>query len=300
MLLRPGDRGIRLTGLVAAILGFLSAVVYGASDFFGGLASRRMSALLVSFITFGVAVVAVGVGVLIERPLWSTDAVLLGAIAGVSGTIGQWAFFAALALGPMSIISPGVAAIYALIPAIVGIALGERLPPIGYVALVAVVIAAVMLAVTREPGNHRVTPRALLLGLIAGVGFGGYIVAIDATPAESGLVPLLVDLAVGIVLLGAVLMVRRLRSGPDEWAGLRDRRTLGLALAAGATLAAANIMLVIALHLGELSIVGVLNSLYPLGTVLLAMIVLRERLTWVQALGIALAISASAVLALVE
>jgi drug/metabolite transporter (DMT)-like permease len=193
-----------------------------------------------------------------------------------------------------------VAAIYALIPAIVGIALGERLPPIGYVALVAVVIAAVMLAVTREPDSHRVTPRALLLGLIAGVGFGGYIVAIDATPAESGLVPLLVDLAVGIVLLGAVLVVRRLRSGPDEWAGLRDRSTLGLALAAGATLAAANIMLVIALHLGELSIVGVLNSLYPLGTVLLAMIVLRERLTWVQALGIALAISASAVLALVE
>ena len=285
---------------MAAILGFLSAVIYGASDFLGGLASRRMSALLVSFVTFLVALVAVGVGVLIEQPVWSTQAVVAGVIAGVSGTIGQWAFFAALALGPMSVISPGVAAIYAIIPAVVGIAIGERLPAIGYFALVAVVVAAVMLAVTRETDHSRVSPRALLLGLVAGVGFGGYIVAIDSTPAESGLVPLLVDLTVGILLLGAILLVRRIRSGPAEFRGIREPNALALSLGAGATLAAANIMLVIALHLGELSIVGVLNSLYPLGTVLLAMLVLRERLTWVQWVGVALAISASAVLALVE
>ena len=285
---------------MAAILGFLSAVIYGASDFLGGLASRRMSALLVSFVTFLVALVAVGVGVLIEQPVWSTQAVVAGVIAGVSGTIGQWAFFAALALGPMSVISPGVAAIYAIIPAVVGIAIGERLPAIGYFALVAVVVAAVMLAVTRETDHSRVSPRALLLGLVAGVGFGGYIVAIDSTPAESGLVPLLVDLTVGILLLGAILLVRRIRSGPAEFRGIREPNALALSLGAGATLAAANIMLVIALHLGELSIVGVLNSLYPLGTVLLAMIVLRERLTWLQWVGVALAISASAVLALVE
>ena len=285
---------------MAAILGFLSALVYGASDFLGGLASRRMTALLVAFVTFVVALVAVGVAVLIEQPVWSTQPVVAGVIAGVSGSIGQWAFFAALALGPMSVISPGVAAIYALIPAVVGIALGERLPPIGYVALVAVVVAAVMLAVTRETNHSRVSPRALLLGLIAGVGFGGYLVAIDSTPPESGLVPLLVDLAVGVLLFGAILLVRRIRSGPTEFRGIRERNALVLSLGAGATLAAANIMLVIALHLGELSIVGVLNSLYPLGTVLLAMIVLRERLTWVQWAGVALAISASAVLALVE
>jgi drug/metabolite transporter (DMT)-like permease len=285
---------------VAAILGFLSAVVYGASDFLGGLASRRMSALLVSFVTFLVAVVAVGVGVLIEQPVWSTQPVVAGVIAGVSGTIGQWAFFAALALGPMSVISPGVAAIYALIPAVVGLALGERFPPIGYVALVAVIIAAVMLSVTRETDHSRVSPRALLLGLVAGVGFGGYIVAIDSTPAESGLIPLLTDLTVGILLLGAILLVRRVRSGPGEFRAIREPNALALSLGAGATLAAANIMLVIALHLGELSIVGVLNSLYPLGTVLLAMIVLRERLTWLQWLGVALAISASTVLAVVE
>jgi drug/metabolite transporter (DMT)-like permease len=285
---------------MAAILGFLSAVIYGASDFLGGLASRRMSALLVAFVTFVVALVAVSVAVLIEQPVWSMQPVVAGVIAGVSGSIGQWAFFAALALGPMSIISPGVAAIYALIPAVVGITLGERLPPIGYVALVVVIIAAVMLSVTRETDHSRVSPRALLLGLVAGIGFGGYIVAIDSTPAESGLVPLLVDLTVGILLFAAILLVRRIRSGPAEFRAIRQPNALALSLGAGATLAAANIMLVIALHLGELSIVGVLNSLYPLGTVLLAMIVLRERLTWLQWVGVALAISASSVLALVE
>lgn len=116
---------------MVAILGFISAVVYGASDFLGGLASRRMSALLASFIGFVVATVVTAVALLIEQPVWSTEAVVLGALAGVAGAIGTWALYACLAVGPMSILSPGVAAIYAVLPAIVGIVLGERFPRSG-------------------------------------------------------------------------------------------------------------------------------------------------------------------------
>ncbi|HEX7835037.1 MAG TPA: EamA/RhaT family transporter, partial [Pseudolysinimonas sp.] len=79
---------------MVAILGFVSAVVYGASDFLGGLASRRMSALLASFIGFLVATVVTVVALLIERPVWSTEAVVLGALAGVAGSIGTWALYA--------------------------------------------------------------------------------------------------------------------------------------------------------------------------------------------------------------
>lgn len=285
---------------MVAILGFVSAIVYGASDFLGGLASRRMSALLASFLGFLVAVIVSAVAVVIEQPVWSTDAVVLGAIAGVAGSVGTWALYACLAVGPMSVLSPGVAAIYAVLPAVVGILLGERFPPIGYAALVVVVIAGILLATTRESqGSARPSGRALAYAGTAGVAFAGYIIAIDATPAESGLVPLLVDLIAGGVLFAVALAIGRIRSGPAELAGLRDRRAVALALAAGALLVAGNIMLVVGLHLGALAVMGVLNSLYPLGTVLLAIAVLRERLTLLQGVGIVLALAGAVTLTIV-
>jgi drug/metabolite transporter (DMT)-like permease len=144
-----------------------------------------------------------------------------------------------------------------------------------------------------------VTPRAVLLGSIAGLGFAGYIIAIDRTPTDSGLAPLLVDLTVATLLYGSVLAVNRARRGSAELAGVRNRTGLVQAVFAGILLAAGNILLVIGLHLGELAVMGVLNALYPLGTVILAFFVLRERLSVLQAFGIVLALAASAVLALV-
>ncbi|CAN5434111.1 EamA family transporter [soil metagenome] len=286
---------------MVAILGFVSAVVYGASDFLGGLASRRMSALLASFIGFAVAAVVSAVAVLIERPVWSMDAVVLGAIAGIAGSIGTLALYACLAVGPMSVLSPGVAAIYAVLPAMVGIVLGERFPPIGYAALLVVVIAGILLAATPESGGAgRPSGRSLAYAGTAGVAFAVYIIAIHATPAESGLVPLLVDLLAGGLLFAVALVVRRIRNGPGELAAVRDRTATLLALAAGGLLVTGNILLVIGLHLGDLAVMGVLNSLYPLGTVLLAIVVLKERLTALQGVGIVLAITGAVVLTLVS
>lgn len=293
---------------MVAILGLVSALLYGASDFLGGIAARRISPLLSSALAFAVAVVVGGVAVAIERPTYSDDAVALGAVAGVLGAIGTWALYACLAAGPMSVLSPGVAVIYAILPAIVGIALGERFPPIGYAALVAVVVAAVLLSVTRsepgagaggEDGRPKLSGRAIVYAVIAGVGFAGYIILMDQTPAESGLIPLFADLVVALLLFAAALAIGRLRNGPGELAGLRSGRALGQALAAGALLVAGNILLVIGLHIGDLAVMGVLNSLYPLGTVVLALILLRERLTVVQGAGIVLGLAACAVLALV-
>lgn len=312
---------------MVAILGLVSALLYGASDFLGGIASRRMSPLLASALAFAVAVVVGGVALAIERPVWSTDAVALGAVAGVLGAIGTWALYACLAVGPMSVLSPGVAVIYAVLPAIVGIALGERFPPVGYLALVAVVVAAVLLSVTRSaeavsaetvsaetgsaetgldgaaPHRQRLSGRAIVYGVIAGVGFAGYIIVMDQTPPESGLLPLFADLVVALALFVVALAIGRIRNGPGELAGLRpgpgNRRTLYQALGAGALLVTGNILLVIGLHIGDLAVMGVLNSLYPLGTVVLALIILRERLTVVQGAGIVLGLAACAVLALV-
>ncbi|WP_395641006.1 GRP family sugar transporter [Pseudolysinimonas sp.] len=281
-----------------AVLGFVSALLYGASDFLGGLASRRMTPLLASTLGFGVAIVVAGVAVLVTDPVWSREAVVLGIIAGACGAIGTWALYAALALGPMSILSPAVAAIYAIVPATVGIALGERFGVVGSIALVVVVVAGILLASSRDAERRRPSTRALLISLVSGLGFAGYIVAIDATPEESGFVPLFVDLLAGGVLFGAVLLLGRLRSGPRELAGLRDRRAVALALGAGLLLVSGNLLLVAGLHLGDLATLAVLNSLYPLGTVALAVVVLRERPSRLQVLGIVLAFAGAVALAL--
>ncbi|MDQ2697376.1 MAG: EamA family transporter [Actinomycetota bacterium] len=200
----------------------------------------------------------------------------------------------------MSVLSPVVAAIYAVLPAVVGILLGERFGPLGYAALVVVVIAGILLAATPGSGEVRApSARALGYAVISGVAFAGYLIAIDATPEDSGLAPLLVDLIVGGLLFAGALALRRVRNGPTELAGLRDRRGMVLALGAGALLVAGNIMLVIGLHLGDLAVMAVLNSLYPLGTVLLAIAVLRERVTVWQGAGIALALAGAMALAVV-
>jgi len=288
---------------VIALLGLSSALVYGASDFLGGLASRRITPLLVSFVSQLAALLIAAVATFVSTPHWSASAVVLGVVAGIAGGIGTWAFYASLAIGPMSVVSPGVAMIYAVVPAIVGFAIGERIAVLGYLALAAVIVAAVLLAVPRQRDPVRVTPRAVLLGSIAGLGFAGYIIAIDRTPTNSGLAPLFVDLIVATLLYGVVLVVNRVRrgavAGPKEWAGIRNRTGVVQAMFAGVLLAAGNILLVVGLHLGELAVMGVLNALYPLGTVILAFFVLRERLSVLQTIGIVLALAASAVLALV-
>ncbi|TXK16355.1 EamA family transporter [Homoserinibacter sp. GY 40078] len=278
------------------LLGLASAVIYGVSDFFGGLGARRIPPVLVSLVSFAAAVVPIAVVTPLMGSVWSVEAVTLGVLAGVAGALAIWAFYASLAIGPMSVISPTVAAVAALLPAVVGILRGERFTPVGYAALAALVVAAVLLGVTREQSGGRVGVRVVVLAVLAGIGFGGYNVLIEATPPESELVPLLVDLIVGLAVFVVVVAVLRMRRGAALPVLSADRRGLALAAGAGLLLAAANALLVWGLHLGELAIMGVLGALYPLGTVLLALVVLRERLTTVQVVGVALALGASVAL----
>jgi len=278
------------------ILGLASAIIYGVSDFFGGLGARRIAPILVSLVSFVVAIVPIAIATPLMGSVWSAEAIWLGVIAGVAGALAIWAFYSALAIGPMSVISPTVAAVAALLPAIVGIARGERFTLVGYIALAALVVAAVLLGVTREQAGGRLGVRAVVLAVLSGVGFGGYNVVIELTPPESELAPLLVDLVVGAVIFAVVVAIIRMRQGEAFPVLSADRRGLWLAAAAGFLLAVANALLVWGLHQGELAIMGVLSALYPLGTVLLALTVLRERLSAVQVVGVALALAASVAL----
>ena len=165
-----------------------------------------------------------------------------------------------------------------MLPAVVGIVLGERFPPLGYAALVVVVIAGILLAATPESGRRkRPSGRALFYAGTAGVGFAGvhHRDRRDARRVGARAAVRRPDRRAACCSPIA-LLVRRMRNGPAELAGLRDRTATLQALAAGVLLVTGNILLVVGLHLGDLAVMGVLNSLYPLGTVLLAIIVLQR------------------------
>jgi drug/metabolite transporter (DMT)-like permease len=295
--------------VLVVLLGTASALLYGVSDFFGGAASRTQPALRVTIGALAIAAVLDAPVLAVGHPAWSPAAVGTGALGGLFGGIGTWLFYAALARGPVGVVAPAVALIAALLPTLFGVLRGEPIGVLTAVALVAVVVAGVLLSVERQ-AHLRPDRGTVLLILGAGIPYGAYLVVIGLSPADSGAVPLEADLVVGTLLLLAVDAVARLRGtrrgAPlDRPGGVatrsRFRRGLlgapGLILATGLSQAVAGVLLVFALHLPALAIVGALSALYPVGTVVLGIVVLHERARPFQLAGMVLAIAGVALLA---
>jgi drug/metabolite transporter (DMT)-like permease len=281
--------------MLAVLVGVTSALVFGAADFLGGLGAKRISAIRVSAVAAlsGLAVLLVLLPIL--GATWSTSAMLLGMLSGVTGCIGIVLLYACLAIGPMSILSPLTAVVSAIVPLTVGLLRGETLGPVGYAAIALALVAVVLVGFVKEKAAVRPTLRGLVMAVASGAFIGAFLVIIDLTPPESGLIPLVFDRMVRMTILFAavgVLLLGR-RSDARGW-----RPGLAFALACGAVDALANVGLLLGLRIGELSVMSVLTALYPAGTIILAAIVLKERIAIVQYVGLALAITAAAMLAL--
>lgn len=297
-----------MSGFIA--LSLFASLAYGSSDFFGGLAARRLNLIHATAGTYVVATVVIGVWLAIVPGVWTADDAAVGALAGVLAVVGFVAFYAALAIGPMSLLSPAIALVGAVLPVAAAGVLGEQLSPIAWGAIALAVVATVLISIPSGASSERVTTRAAVLALVAGVGLGGSIVAINASNEASGLVPAFVEMLVGLGILGIVIVLLRVNRHrfslvvifePPPAATrqrLTARRAWVSSAIAGVLLGIANALILLALHAGSLAIVSVLVSLYPLATVVLAAVVLRERLSLVQGVGIALAIGACVVLAL--
>ena len=283
--------------MLSVALALAGSVIYGASDFFGGLAARGTSAVRVTLINSiaGLAVLVVAALVLPSR--WGAPVLLWGVLAGVCGAVALVLLYACLALGPMSILSPILALVAAVIPITIGFVRGERLSGLGYLGLAIGLLAIVLICLVPGERAVRPSPRGLLMAVGAGVAIGGYLVFIDLTPPDSGPAPLLVTFVVtGIVMSVALLGQRLARRGAPR--PTITRMTVGFAVLCGVTDAAAAFLFLLALREGELSIVSVLNALAPAGTIVLAAVVLRERIAPVQWMGLAVALVAAALLAL--
>jgi drug/metabolite transporter (DMT)-like permease len=291
-----------------------SAVMYGIADFTGGLAARRASVLVVTAVAQAAGLVSLllVIGLVAGRP--SVAAFGFGALAGVAGVSGLLLYLKALAVGPMGVVAPLSAVVSAGLPLAVGLFGGERLGPVAVLA-VAVALVAILLATTGTR-NDRAASTGVLLGLAAGVGFGMFFVGVDAAPDDSGLWPLLGGRLASVTLL-AVLVLRhhlplptRTRAaslapaaGESSVSTRRDARSgtralvVVLMVVSGVFDTSANVLFLVATRMGDLGISAVVVSLYPVVVVLLARIVLGERLTRTQLLSAALALTASALLA---
>jgi drug/metabolite transporter (DMT)-like permease len=304
--------------MLTAIFSLSGALVFGAADFLGGLAAKRMSALLATGISGATGFVAL----LIVLPLlggqWRAEDLWWGALSGVTGAVAISLLYASLAIGPMSILSPLTAVISAVVPMIWGLVVGgEQFAPIGYWALGLALVAIVLVGFVPEKGAVRPRLRGLLMATGSGAAIGAFFIVIDQTSEESGLVPLVLNRGVTAVIMFAVLGVLALL-------GLRRTRRLGrtaephtatghasgqvtarrvpaagvrLAIACGVVDVTANALLLVGIRAGDLSIAAVLGAMYPAGTILLAAIVLRERIAPVQWAGLVLALIAAGMLA---
>jgi len=270
---------------VALVLAALSALVYGSADFSGGMASRRNDGIAVTLSTqvIGLGAVAVAVAVWPGVVVVGGADLGWGALAGVAGGLGLMCFYPALARGPMSVVAPTTAVCSALLPALVGIGL-DGWPSGWTTAGVLVALPAIGLAAREASGEHRVVePLTVLLSVAAGIGFGAFFVAISAASEDSGMWPLL---AARVASVSLVITVWSRRGRPTT----RPVPGTGWYVAAAGCLdVLANGFYVLAVRGGSLTWVSVIGSMYPVSTVLLARLVLRERLGPLQRLGLGLA-----------
>ncbi len=292
--------------MLTAIIGLLGAFVYGAADFLGGLAAKKISPVRVT----AVAAVSGLVGLLAVLALgfgaWSTEAVVWGGLSGVTGALAVSLLYACLAIGPMSILSPLTAVVSAIVPMTWGLATGDTFGTLGFVALGLALVAVVLVGFVPEKGAVRPSLGGVLMAIGSGAMIGAFIILIDQTPEDSGVVPLVMNRAVNAALMFATVLVlwlvarRRSDDAAEPRAALRAgwRPGLSLAIACGIVDALANALLLIGVRIGDLSVMSVLTAMYPAGTILLAAVVLKERIAPVQWIGLVLALVAAAMLAL--
>jgi len=279
------------------VLTLASAAVYGAADFLGGLASRRANAIAIVVISqlAGLAALALMLPILPAATAVRAD-FMWGAAAGVMGGIGVGLLYHGLANGVMAIVAPVTALCAVAVPVLTAVALGER-PGSGKTGGIVLAILAIALVSQQSSGDDTRDPSAsgsdaaaarsssIIIALASGVAIGLFFLALARTSPAAGMWPLVAARAASFVLFSAIAVVlhtpMRMPSG-----------VAALGITGGILDMLANVLYLLATRHGLLSIVVTLSSLYPASTVLLARVVLGERLSGRQTAGVVCAFAA--------
>ncbi|WP_345751655.1 EamA family transporter [Microbacterium rhizophilus] len=278
--------------MTAILLALASAAAYGVSDFFGGVLSKRHSAWTIAFWGQVGALVAAGLLALWIGGRPAPVDLLWAAVAGVGSALGTAFLYRGLASGRMSVVAPISAVVSASVPIVVGVATGERPAPLTWVGIAVGLAAIWLVARAPDPSGARAAGTAASVrdGALAGAGFGAYFAAIGQVRDEAGLWPNAASMAVAVVVLLAIVLAVRAPLGLPP-------RSAGLALIPGVLGALALTLFLLATQQGLLTVVAVIASLYPAATVILAALVLHERIHRSQAIGLAACAAAVALVA---
>ncbi len=274
---------------LAVLLSLCSAVAYGLSDFVGGLLAKRVSVWAVAATSQSAAAVLTAGLVTTFATEASVAAIGWGVVGGLGSGAGNVFIYRGLAGGRMAVVAPLSAIASAALPVMVGLATGER--P-GFVAIAGVLVALPAIWLVSGGGSTSgVAARAdVINGTIAGLGFGVQFSALGQIPQEAGLFPLAVSQVVSVAAIVAGALVV---SAP--W--VPRTRVGAYAIGAGVLAGSATVFFQLAVQYGMLTISGVLASLYPAVTVILAATILRERIHVAQGIGLTLAAAAIALIA---
>ncbi len=266
----------------AVALALCSSLLYGFSDFLGGLKSRSTPLLGVLLLSQGSALALLAVFALARgEQLPAGEFILYAAIAGVAEAIGVAALYRGLAVGVMSVVAP-VASTAPVVPIVAGIALGE-LPGALQWGGIGLAVAGIVIASCAPPGqgsSAAAVRSGLIFGLLSALGFGAFYVALDA--ASEGDIPwaLVIARLTAVAIFVAAFAATRFRARVRS-ADLPALVLIGVLIIGADTLYAA------ASTKGLLGVVAVLSTLYPVVTIALARVFLGERLERVQQVGIA-------------
>ena len=259
-------------------LGLAAGLLWGASDFLGGLAARRTAVVAVVVASQVAGVAAILVAIAVTGSPWPGAAAFGTAmVGGIAGGVAIVAFYRALAAGTMGVVAP-LAATGVVIPIVVGLAAGDR-PGLPVAVGIAVALAGVVLA---SRGSAAGGAGGVGMALLAGAGFGTFYVFLDRAAEHGALWAVAGARASSIPLVAVVALAAGMSLRPP-------RAGFPVIAAAGVIDAAAVLAFAAASTRGLLSVVAVLGSLYPVVTAAIAAAVLRERLTRPQLAGSALA-----------
>jgi drug/metabolite transporter (DMT)-like permease len=266
------------------IFGLAASLCWGSGDFSGGLASRRAKVLSVVVGDFTVGfVLLLTLALLWREPFPPSVDLLWGGLAGLAGALGLLAFYLALATGQMGIAAPVSAVLTAALPVFFS-ALTAGLPSL--LQLASFLLALLAIGLISRPERAGGPPKGIGLAVLAGCGFGCFFILLSRVSRGHTFWPLAAARFTSVVFMLVVMLLRQQRLV------LPGRSVAPFVVLAGVLDAVGNAFFVLAAHSGRLDVAAILSSFYPAATVLLAAVVLRERVTRIQGAGILLVLMA--------
>ena len=280
------------------VFALAAAVLYGSADFLGGAASRHSRALSVAVLSVPVGALVMLAAALASGGQAATAGLGWALAAGAFGAVGLMVFYAGLAAGPMSVVAPVSALVSTVLPVGVAVASGEHLGAAVYAGASVCLVATVLVSLEpgapgRPPANaagirylaDRPALRGFAYGTVCGAMFGIFFVFLR----EAGSSGVFWPVCTARLANTAVVLAVAVLAGARPVGRAAGTRVLAAAAGSGVLDASANLCYVLATRAGLFGIAAVLTSLYPGITVLLARVVLRERMHAVQRLGLLLA-----------